>query len=1846
MTKSLPVSLARTIFAIAFIAGFFSVAQKANAQYCIPGEDLPSYMTYYCWSDYYWDNYGFEYYYHAWFTNVKVVDMNNTSDVRLERSSDNDGCYINTEVEGRVFVGKSYDVQTVRYQNYYNAGYYTYNTIRMWVDWGIDGSFEEDEDFIYQNTNYPNNDSDRFYVRGQQSHNFTFKIDIPSDNPLGKTRMRLATSYYYPYPTYAWWNDACINGYYYDNGSYGYMYSYGEVEDYILDISIGLKDLFPDDNDILFAGENYNGETRTWQGQPYYYERPFVEFLSTQPSGSQMRYSISGPLPGSDEVYVALDGSGNEWIDVGTGATMFQFTNSTGSKSPNGDGAFMSSNGGVYRVNLQMKVPGIPNPLNIFRIFTVAWNNDLQTRDIVSPKTNQEPYLFKYLIGNIIPVTGKFQNVGLNPVTSFDATARLYYPNGDLFQEFSTRWDANDPGNNPLQTGQEVEISFGTVRIQNAGTYTVEMCADLLNAVDQEAYNDCLPRPDQGDHTIEITYEIQLQSYDVMKPSSGEELIGSRPLRPRGIFRNVGIGDASEVPATMVVTNSAGDEVYRSDLIVQDIPSGKYNTRAVNFDIMQINETGNYTLCIIISAPEDVVSDDDTLCINFSVKAGLSGTYTIGTTNSGSSRNYATIEDAMEDVYLLGLAGSTLFEFTDANYTTSSPYDFMPAWDFTTNIIGLGKNEETGEINTLTFKPSRTRSLQRGGVTINLEAGNGQGIRFGQSVSPAYQYAVYNEFAGVENANGKGYIIFDGGDQKSLRFVLNSKSQGFGSAFYLGTGASNITIQNTLIENNTSWIANNSRLPVISYDPQLGFAFGPDSTILQGGGVTGYSAGVTMRSKLLSNEEQNFTPLDSLPNTYNVIDNNEISGFGYGVVSLGYGALFLNGDAKWQEFYNMDNTISNNYIYDVARAGIFLGNEDMTTVKNNRIEGVENTMYDVAGIWAGGMSQGEILGYNNTRLTLDGNEVSGLRSPSMMTGIRLEQTRTEFLDAIQGVVHFPRIDENNRIVNNVVWGFNPNSASAGRAGIHVFTERDRNGGINDARFPDYWTNNDEVVNNTVIINSDQGLINTGAVVGIGLQHTDNAQLYNNAIAILDDNLDQNSPVASGILYQGHFPGSGEGLISDRNALWFDASRSNANFGRFVEMEGNAIVESGYRNEFRNLSQWQQWTGADLNSVFGNFTTDLQYAGNAPQKLRINRNPLPLGSILDNRGERFSWLETDIDGTIRGQAGQRYDIGAEEFSGDQYVIDLEVVSIPTPGEYRSSVGTFSDAEYIMTKAPIEVISRIRNNGTVQANGIEVTVNIYMENSDGNFPTSPSMSETVEINVGPSETVNVPFLLADGQGDDFNPQTYAELPSYAVPQIFTTMSNNVTPRYKIEVILESDQRNANNESSKEVRFYLHKSELNILFSVENSFSDINGSSDVDAIAGNLNYDALMTGFNDLGWNNDDEINIDNFDRLGWEPRAVNYSYHQSLFWTDGDDKPFTRLQTLDVENFLMHGDNWQKKNLVAFSQEAARSNPGSKFVNDYLRASNVAPGNPMGAGVSNDGNSVIGYRVQRDLEEFIRATGYTNDAEPYCGLVSVIEEGEGLAGVAYNYVNTDASVSETTMGVATSTLTTNQIALMVDTRHFADMESVLRGVIDYIENNGGYVIPVELLSFDAERVSNHVELNWVTASEYNTARFEVERAVEGEAGLSEFVRIDEVSAAGKSSSELSYGPVVDNKVEFGSTYAYRLKMVDLNGEWEYSGERYVTMTADGGYISLSEAMPNPAVNETKFEYTTSGDMAVTFEVYDMSGSLVGSYSQNGGSKNIFTLDVMDMSSGTYTVVMRAGDASIIRSVNVVR
>lgn len=165
------------------------------------------------------------------------------------------------------------------------------------------------------------------------------------------------------------------------------------------------------------------------------------------------------------------------------------------------------------------------------------------------------------------------------------------------------------------------------------------------------------------------------------------------------------------------------------------------------------------------------------------------------------------------------------------------------------------------------------------------------------------------------------------------------------------------------------------------------------------------------------------------------------------------------------------------------------------------------------------------------------------------------------------------------------------------------------------------------------------------------------------------------------------------------------------------------------------------------------------------------------------------------------------------------------------------------------------------------------------------------------------------------------------------------------------------------------------------------------------------------------------------------------------------------------------------------------------------------------------------------------------------------------------------------------------------------------------------PVEWLEFEAYPIGPEtVQLDWITASELNNARFEIERSVDQ---LS-FEQIGTVEGAGNSQTANVYD-FIDTEVRAAVLY-YRLRQVDFDGQFSYSEVREVQM---GQGLPLGMTLfPNPAAKSIAIQINAEKDYAFDMTILDARGRIVLNQKSTFGIQDI-KVSVDSFAEGVYTL-----------------
>ncbi|MFI5221875.1 MAG: hypothetical protein ACHQK8_06090, partial [Bacteroidia bacterium] len=143
-------------------------------------------------------------------------------------------------------------------------------------------------------------------------------------------------------------------------------------------------------------------------------------------------------------------------------------------------------------------------------------------------------------------------------------------------------------------------------------------------------------------------------------------------------------------------------------------------------------------------------------------------------------------------------------------------------------------------------------------------------------------------------------------------------------------------------------------------------------------------------------------------------------------------------------------------------------------------------------------------------------------------------------------------------------------------------------------------------------------------------------------------------------------------------------------------------------------------------------------------------------------------------------------------------------------------------------------------------------------------------------------------------------------------------------------------------------------------------------------------------------------------------------------------------------------------------------------------------------------------------------------------------------------------------------------------------------------GNTVLPVKWLDISAKLENeNSVSLNWSTASEINNDRFDVEKSIDH----SSWIIAGSVKGKGNSNSTSNYlftdNLTTNYKQQTTNTIFYRLKQVDLDGNFQYS--EVVSAALKRLMNNEAAIFPNPFTNSLTVNSSTSE----TVSIYNMEG-----------------------------------------------
>lgn len=174
-----------------------------------------------------------------------------------------------------------------------------------------------------------------------------------------------------------------------------------------------------------------------------------------------------------------------------------------------------------------------------------------------------------------------------------------------------------------------------------------------------------------------------------------------------------------------------------------------------------------------------------------------------------------------------------------------------------------------------------------------------------------------------------------------------------------------------------------------------------------------------------------------------------------------------------------------------------------------------------------------------------------------------------------------------------------------------------------------------------------------------------------------------------------------------------------------------------------------------------------------------------------------------------------------------------------------------------------------------------------------------------------------------------------------------------------------------------------------------------------------------------------------------------------------------------------------------------------------------------------------------------------------------------------------------------------------------------------------LPVLLNSFTAKKNGNQVILNWSTDMEKDFSHFVIQKSGNGK----EYTDAGVLFTDGNSSINRAYSFTDDLKNTGAGLVYYRLKMVDLDGNYRLSDVRIIKLSEDNASQNIT-VYPNPVVSDLRITLAPGWqDKAVHIQVLNANGAIMVQFDRPRASQTE-SISVNNLKPGLYVVSVSTG------------
>jgi hypothetical protein len=180
----------------------------------------------------------------------------------------------------------------------------------------------------------------------------------------------------------------------------------------------------------------------------------------------------------------------------------------------------------------------------------------------------------------------------------------------------------------------------------------------------------------------------------------------------------------------------------------------------------------------------------------------------------------------------------------------------------------------------------------------------------------------------------------------------------------------------------------------------------------------------------------------------------------------------------------------------------------------------------------------------------------------------------------------------------------------------------------------------------------------------------------------------------------------------------------------------------------------------------------------------------------------------------------------------------------------------------------------------------------------------------------------------------------------------------------------------------------------------------------------------------------------------------------------------------------------------------------------------------------------------------------------------------------------------------------------------------------------LLPIEIISFEANGSQNNIQLDWSVAQEKNLCHYEIFRSNDGKS----FASIGKLNSNNNLYATSNYH-FIDNNALNGLNF-YKLKLVEKDGKFSWSNLISINMNNISHDIQVS-LFPNPVNNfiNIKFNQLTSDNFNI--KILDFNGKIMHTEEVENLFSNTYSIDLNKLSKGIYTMKITDNNGFIVNN-----